>query len=31
VIGDLPYTMMLFVAAGAAWLVYRGSLRTASP
>jgi hypothetical protein len=25
VIGDLPYTMMLFVAAGAAWLVYLGS------
>jgi hypothetical protein len=31
VIGDLPYTMMLFVAAGAAWLVNRGSIRTASP
>ena len=31
VIGDLPYTMMLFVAAGGAWLVYRGSLRSASP
>ena len=31
VIGDLPYTMMLFVAAGAAWLVHRGAMRAVSP
>jgi hypothetical protein len=31
VIGELPYVMMFFVAAGAAWLASVAIIRTASP